>query len=303
MNTKILTFILLFFAHCGDVQADHAFKKKKHKKPKVTTVYDYQLAVAAMFCDEAPYMKEWIEYYKLIGVEHFYLYNNGSKDNYREVLAPYINSHEVDLIEWPHACRNVNEFVQLQITVYRDALSLAKGRAKWLAVIDLDEFIVPVQEDNLGNYLRKFESSNLGGVCLIWSFFGTSNVKEIPADKAMIETLVCHSGPAAGGQVQQIWHQGAYKSIVQPAHVSVLCSPHYCQYVSGKRHDMLNYGEIRINHYWTRDEKFFEQVKIPRRGEWGQSSDSTRGCAAGMNSLTENNPILRFVPRLRERLF
>jgi len=29
----------------------------------------YTLAIAAIFKDEAPYLKEWIEYHKLVGVE------------------------------------------------------------------------------------------------------------------------------------------------------------------------------------------------------------------------------------------
>lgn len=298
MRIFLLLFCLIF---CGNVHADYNLKKKKkHSKPIVNIAYDYQLAIAAVFCDEAPYLREWLEYYKMLGVEHFYLYNNHSSDHYQEVLAPYIQSHDVDLIQWPQAPQNVAEWDQMQIAIYRDALSLARGKAKWLAIIDLDEFIVPVQDDSLPHVLQKFDA--LGGVCLIWSFFGTSHIREIPADKTMIETLLYHSGPAAGGQLQHIWNQGAYKSIVRPEYVKELSSPHYCQYVAGKRHEMLNYHEMHINHYWTRDETYFNRVKIPRRAVWGQTEENTRQCAAGMNALTDNNPILRFVPQLRDRL-
>ena len=44
----------------------------------------YNVSACAIFQNEAPYLKEWIEYHRLIGVEHFYLYNNGSTDNYDE---------------------------------------------------------------------------------------------------------------------------------------------------------------------------------------------------------------------------
>ena len=49
-------------------------------KPKVF------LSVVAIAKNEAPYIKEWIEYHKLVGVERFYFYDNGSTDNTREVL-------------------------------------------------------------------------------------------------------------------------------------------------------------------------------------------------------------------------
>ncbi|KIC71464.1 hypothetical protein DB44_DM00010, partial [Candidatus Protochlamydia amoebophila] len=33
--------------------------------------YIYDLSVCAIFKNEAPYLKEWIEYHRLIGVKHF----------------------------------------------------------------------------------------------------------------------------------------------------------------------------------------------------------------------------------------
>jgi hypothetical protein len=54
-----------------------------------------------MFKDEAPWLKEWISYHhNILGVEHFYLYNNDSSDDYREVLRPWIDQHIVELIDW-----------------------------------------------------------------------------------------------------------------------------------------------------------------------------------------------------------
>src|ERR1700733_4250019 len=66
------------------------------------TKFKYQLAICAIFRDEAPYLKEWIEFHKLVGVEHFYLYNNCSEDDYSAVLQTYIDQEEVELIQWPY---------------------------------------------------------------------------------------------------------------------------------------------------------------------------------------------------------
>ena len=41
----------------------------------------YYFSICAIFKDESLSIKEWIEYHKLIGVEHFYLYNNNSTDS------------------------------------------------------------------------------------------------------------------------------------------------------------------------------------------------------------------------------
>ena len=36
----------------------------------------YNVAICAIFKNEEPYIKEWIEFHKIVGVDHFYLYNN-----------------------------------------------------------------------------------------------------------------------------------------------------------------------------------------------------------------------------------
>lgn len=50
----------------------------------------YYMSVCAVFKNEAPFMKEWILYYQVIGADHIYLYNNNSDDNYQEVLQPLL---------------------------------------------------------------------------------------------------------------------------------------------------------------------------------------------------------------------
>lgn len=40
----------------------------------------FALAVCAIFKDEAAYLREWLDFHLLMGVEHFYLYDNGSSD-------------------------------------------------------------------------------------------------------------------------------------------------------------------------------------------------------------------------------
>jgi hypothetical protein len=52
-------------------------------------------AVAAIFRDEAKYLKEWVEFHLLVGFDLLYMFNNLSQDNYLEVLNPYIESGQV----------------------------------------------------------------------------------------------------------------------------------------------------------------------------------------------------------------
>ena len=53
-------------------------------------LFKYDLAVVAIFKNEAPYLCEWLGYHLLAGVEHFYLYDNDSSDNCDEIIEPYV---------------------------------------------------------------------------------------------------------------------------------------------------------------------------------------------------------------------
>src|SRR5690349_21892895 len=53
--------------------------------------YKYEVCILAIFQDEADYLKEWIDYHRTIGVDHFVLLNHYSNDNYKEVLQPYVD--------------------------------------------------------------------------------------------------------------------------------------------------------------------------------------------------------------------
>ena len=94
------------------------------------------LSICTVFKDEAPYLKEWIEYHKLLGVEHFRLYNNDSIDNYQEVLRPYIEKGEVTLIDWPSNPRFLGVrggwAYSTQLSACFDAIRYFGGISKWL---------------------------------------------------------------------------------------------------------------------------------------------------------------------------
>ena len=59
----------------------------------------FKLVLGAVFRNEADNMVEYVEHYLFHGVEHLYLINDGSTDNFREVLAPYIERGLVSLFE------------------------------------------------------------------------------------------------------------------------------------------------------------------------------------------------------------
>ncbi len=221
--------------------------------------YQYKLAIGAIFRDEAPFLKEWIEFHKLVGVQHFYLFNNCSTDNYASVLQPYINQGEVELIQWPYlAVSWENWLYKVQTDAYEDCILRSQGKVKWLALIDIDEFLTPISSDNVPDILEDYEE--FGGVGFNWKLFGHSGLLDLEPNKLMIESLV-RTAP-----LDRPTHLGT-KSIVCPQHVSGCHHPHYVTYKEGfyqvnsnkepiiDSHGATNgvyYDRLVINHYWSR---------------------------------------------------
>jgi len=227
--------------------------------------YEDEFAVCAMFKDEAPYLKEWIDYHhQVLGASHFYLYNNDSSDNFREVLHPYIRDGLVELIEWQSCEKNALDYSEndsapwdcYQRGAYNDCLkNRALGRARWVAVIDIDEFIVPVEGvasfkkmlRRASRFSFKRSKRKVGAIELKWLVFGTSNLWDINRDELMTKQLVLRAPDS------HKWHR-LMKSIYRPEAVK-LCNIHDGVLTKKYKHKKAKISEFRIHHYWSGPEK------------------------------------------------
>lgn len=153
----------------------------------------YNVSICAIFKNEAPFLKEWIEYHLMLGVEHFYLYNNNSEDNFEDVLKPYIDSGIVELKLW--------EQNHAQMSAYKDFYETKRHETKWISFLDIDEFVclrhVFTTNNWKLNYNSKLPSNNLSvwldsyakypGVLMYFKMFGTSGKMHHDYNKLVIE--------------------------------------------------------------------------------------------------------------------
>lgn len=272
---------------------EHISNQIKAKSPQIP------LAVVMIFQNDADYLKEWIEFHKMLGVERFYLYNNNSKDNYKQVLNPYIKSGLVHLIQWDNTGydgQNIASWNAVQCLAYVNALQKARDdNVKWLAIIDSDEFLVPNQTDSLIEFLAQYENEVIGSLIANWVMFGTSYVEKIPPNKLMIETLLLNNG----------YHLCGGKSIVRPERCdsSLMGGPHEQPMLPNYVSLSIPFDVLQCNHYWSRDEYYLNNVKIPRRILWGTSAETCLEWATHYNEHTSaSSPILRFIPQLRKNI-
>lgn len=271
--------------------------------------FHYYISACGFFQDEAPYLKEWIEYHILLGCQHFYLYNNDSTDNYMEVLEPYMKKGIVDLFQWPSSVKG-GYWKDDQIRAYNHCIKVCSGITDWLVIIDIDEFIVPIVEPDLVAFLKNYDNSpTVGGIQINWQLFGTSNLKKISKNKLLIESLIMKA--PSNYDSADLPNNTIFKSIVRP-HAVDKFEQHHGTYKEGfsaipsgstSYFQPINIDQIQVNHYWTRAEDFFYDVKIGRRLRFKPK----RYYAIMLNKLIELNivedtTILKYVPKLKERM-
>ena len=107
------------------------------------------LAACMTYKDHASYLREWVEFHLLVGIERFYLYDNGSSDDHEEVLAPYVEEGIVVPHDWPGLTRRHAAFDHC-VETYRD-------EARWIAFFDVDEFLFSPEGTPVPEILRDFE--------------------------------------------------------------------------------------------------------------------------------------------------
>ena len=212
--------------------------KHDHTKPK------YYLTVCAIAKNEGPYFKEWIEWHHKQGVEKFYIYDNESTDCTQEVLKPFIESGLVEYTVFPGRKR--------QLAAYDDCFERHRLEARWIAVIDLDEFIVPIKDPTIPDFLHRMEK--FSAVEINSLVYGSSGARKREPGGVM-ERFRRHSLPEHRLNTH-------VKSIVDPRRVCAMIGCHEAARLSGCAADShgqpvkKHFGDrkpqqdvIRINHY------------------------------------------------------
>jgi len=232
----------------------------------------YYLSICAIFKDEAPYLDEWLRFHAGVGVEHFYLYDNASSDGFRPVLEPWIAAGKVTLQDWPHR--------QGQLSAYAHCVAERRLESRWIAFVDLDEFLFGSSVGDLPAVLADFEA--FPGVGANWVVFGSGGhlrrpkglvtrnyLRRASFDLRVAFPLLLRPGGFARNMGDYPRFCRHIKSIVDPREVIQVLTPHSFQYRMDRRavdetgapirdgfHQSMSasvsVNRLRVNHYWSK---------------------------------------------------
>src|ERR1700761_5629491 len=115
----------------------------------------HSICLVAILKDENRFLDEWLVYHRIIGIEHFFLYDDDPKQPLKDFLSP----HEayVTIINWWQPGITENARKGNQLAAYTHALNNYILPYEWVVFLDGDEFITLKQHTNIQEFLLDFK--------------------------------------------------------------------------------------------------------------------------------------------------
>ncbi len=258
----------------------------------------FDLAISTTIKDENRYLPEWIAYHASLGVDHFFIFDNGSKEPIASALEPETRQGLATVVEFP------GRFVQMP--AIRASLERFCPLTRWMAFIDLDEFIVPKRHDNLKALLADF--TGFGGLGVNWQWFGSSG-RAVRPEGLQIEGFLMRADV-------RFREHNTIKTIVRTDAIQGMASPHHAVYRPGQTcvneafrpipgpTSPVSVDVVQLNHYYTRSRAEFAEKESRGNVSYDRTPPvpyAFDGIDPNLNSVKDES-ILRFVPGLRARL-
>jgi Glycosyltransferase family 92 len=258
------------------------------------------LAVSAIYRWEADYLREWVAFHRLVGVERFFLYDNASDDDHLGALAPFIEDGSVVVHEWP--------VFPGQPSANLHCIDRHADDARWIAFIDVDEFLFSPSGRPVPEILRGFEEHP--AVCVSRAWMGSSGHEQKPEGTVLANFSSRLVLPEPNRAV---------KCIVDPRQVERRVNEHWFEYKDGAlpvdehgqpltswRRDPLTFDVLRLNHYFTKSiEEAMRKFERPQASSGGALRGRLKAPALKERHERHGQPddvIQRYVPALEQYL-
>ncbi|KAE8812156.1 hypothetical protein D1007_11001 [Hordeum vulgare] len=92
------------------------------------------ICACTMVHNVSKFLREWVLYHAAVGVDHFFLYDNGSLDDFADQVAQLRSTGiKISTVPWP--------WIKMQEAGFSHSAATHQSSCKWMAFIDVDEFI------------------------------------------------------------------------------------------------------------------------------------------------------------------
>lgn len=113
----------------------------------------YMSSICLLAKDEDSYLDEWITYHIGIGIDHIFIYDNGSKNPISEFIKKYPDNiqSKITVIDFS------GEYDDIQTDCYNHYLENHSQLSMWTAFIDADEFINIAHYNSINEFLKQYD--------------------------------------------------------------------------------------------------------------------------------------------------
>jgi hypothetical protein len=235
----------------------------------------YKISVLAMFKNESMIIKDWVEHYLREGIEHFYLIDNGSTDDYYEKIKIY--DKYITLTKDPTRLPKGTQ-THLFNKIYLETI---KKETEWIIFCDIDEYIYARNGNNqIIDALNKLPE-NVEKIWLPWKCFGSNGNKSQPniIIKSFTKRKDGYTKNDGFGKI--ICRTANLVRIMTCGHIVRLNENNIMYNANGQNLDDYNLNEenckslnLHLNHYMLMSEEYYLKVKSVRGG--GESGLTTK---------------------------
>ena len=116
---------------------------------------------------ENRYAVEYVEYYKSIGFDKIFIYDNNydGEEHFEDVLQTFIDDGFVEVIDY----RNKT---LCQIPAYEECYNKHSNEYDWIAFFDFDEYLTFINESNIKSYLSDKIFNDYDCIHINWMYYG-----------------------------------------------------------------------------------------------------------------------------------
>lgn len=220
------------------------------------------VAICLFHRDENSYLPEWLEHHRAVGIDHFYIYDNGS-------AVPPAAERDVTVVDFAH-----DQQVGKQMRAYHACHERVRRRHDWIGFLDTDEFVVGDLRRLLARW-RWSWISRVGQVCLSTRVYGSNG----------LETRAARQFGSYGNHWMPLQHVKSFVHCGRPLRAEP-ADPHFFPCVgitldaAGARQPgpMCPHVDapVVVDHYYTRS-----------RAEWAEKCARGRGDGVGQRTAAE----------------
>lgn len=216
-----------------------------------------ELAVCTIIRNEAKYIEEWLEYHLYFGIKKFYIYDNESSDNIKDILIPYVKDGIVEYKYWPGT--------GVQLSAYNDAINMHRDEIGYIAFMDADEFLTPVNSNSITDIVDDILLLNFhsGAIGVNWRIYGSSGYESDP-EGLVIENYIMRAVDSDydNAHIKTIANPRRVVEFVSNSHEVVMKTGYFCisengTPIIGPMFFESNCERLRINHYFSKSKNSF----------------------------------------------